>query len=174
MKLFRVAAAEEVVVGAEVVVGVDGLAEAAVVEVAIADLAEVAVGFGTQAAEVQAVPDPEVQADALCPEGQALLGERRTTAQYATVRTGPPCLDVLELVLEWSPDPEEAKALFGEDLAEVPVELFVVLEEGPQGALAAQAAEQLGVFGGQEEAPQGALPAREAEPLGAFPEVTAR
>jgi hypothetical protein len=171
MKLFRVAAAEEVVVGAEVVVGVDGLAEAAVVEVAIADLAEVAVGFGTQAAEVQAVPDPEVQADALCPEGQALLGERRTTAQYATVRTGPPCLDVLELVLEW-----EAKALFGEDLAEVPVELFVVLEEGPQGALAAQAAEQLGVFGGQEEAPQGALPAREAEPLGAFagPEVTAR
>ena len=98
MKLFRVAAV--VVVVAEVpaealVAGVPAEArgEGAVVEVAIADLAEVAVRSGIRAADGQVA---QGQASALPPEGQALLGAPRTTVRYATVpRSGPLCLDVL-------------------------------------------------------------------------------
>ena len=66
--------------------------------------------------------------------------------------------------------------MFGEDLAEVPVELFVVLEEAPQGALAARKVGPSEAYGGQGEAPPDALLARKVGLLEVFadPEVTAR
>ena len=186
MTLFRVAA-EEVVVGAEVVVVAEGLAEAAVVEVAIAVLAEAGVPSGIRAADGPAAQGHavRVQAAALRPEGQAaalrpearvaLLDDPQTTVQYAILpRFGLLCLGVVKLVVKWSPDPEEAKALFGGDPGVVPVELFVVLEEGPQGALAVREVEQLAASGGLGEARRDVLPARVGEQLAAFvgPEVT--
>ena len=64
--------------------------------------------------------------------------------------------------------------MFGGDPAEVPVELFVVLEEAPQGALAVREVGLLEASGAQAEVLQGASPAREVELLEVFvgPEVT--
>jgi hypothetical protein len=64
--------------------------------------------------------------------------------------------------------------LSGGDPEEVPVELFVVLEEAPQGALAARKVGPSEAYGVQAEAPQGALLGREAGLLEVFvgPEVT--
>jgi hypothetical protein len=56
----------------------------------------------------------------------------------------------------------------GEDLAEVPAELFVVPEEGPQDALPAHGVGLLEAYGAQVEGPQGELPDHEAELLGVF------
>ena len=105
-----------------------------------------------------------------------MVGGARITDRYATIpRLGlgfqavPP-----QLVVKSSPDLEEAKPLLGEDLAEVPVELFVVLEEEPQDALPAREVGPLEVSGAQVEVLQGVLLDREAGLLEVFvaPEVT--
>ena len=64
--------------------------------------------------------------------------------------------------------------MLGEDRGAAPAELFAVLEEGPQGALAVREAGLLGASGVQREVPQAASPAREAGLLEVFagPEVT--
>ncbi len=64
--------------------------------------------------------------------------------------------------------------MFGGDRPDVPAELFVVLEEGPQGALAVREVGLLEASGAQAEVLQGASPAREVELLEVFvgPEVT--
>ena len=105
-----------------------------------------------------------------------MVGGARITVRYATIpRLGlgfpavPP-----QLVVKSSPDLEEAKPLLGEDLAEVPAELFVVLVEGRQDVLAVREVEPLAASGAQVEVLQGASPAREAGLLEvcAVPEVT--